>query len=117
MRGEQTKRILIFAGSHTAHVHVVAVGLGYSYRIGHFHYAFFYALKFVAGAGKHQQQEKVRYTFYRGLALPHSDRFYKNDLETSRLAQQHCLASFIVDTAQCRAGSRRTYVGHRIVGK
>ena len=105
-RRQNMQRGAIFRRSGVCPGQIVAVGLVDGDHIGEFDEALLEALQFVAAAGQHQGEEKIRHVGDRGFRLSGADGLDQNHVVAGRLAQQHGLAGFCGDAAE-RAGRRR----------
>ncbi len=78
---------------------VFAVGLVDSDEACEFHDAALDALKFIAGAGEHDQQKEVDHVMHRGFRLADADGFNKDVFVARGFAEQHGLARVLGDSA------------------
>ena len=87
-------------------VDVVAVGFVDNDAVGHFHDAALDALKFVAGAGKLNEQEKVNHRVNGGFALAYADGFDENIIVARGLAEHYGFARFAGDATEAASRGR-----------
>ena len=104
----------VFAGGAAGGGGKIAIGFGDDQEIGDLHDAALDALQFIPAAWHEQQKEHVHHIRHSGLGLADTHRFHQDDVEASRLAEQHRLSGAPGYSAQGFAGGRRADEGIRV---
>ena len=102
------KGIAEIGGRHLTAVHILAIALVDNNAVGNLHDTALYALQFVASTCQLNKQEEIHHRMTGGLALPHSNRFNENLVETCSLAEDNGLTRFTGNTTEGACRWRRT---------